>query len=107
MNDNELFDDNFGEWLEAHGVTLHRTPVDSSGFHATIKLNELKVAILDRDAAIRIDTMHTAWARALHGVNSGDDLTLIREYIKSEFDAAQKELVERRKSDLVRSKEDK
>lgn len=52
-SDEELFDDNFGEWLEAHGVTLHRTPVESNGFHATIDLNTLKAAILARDAAIR------------------------------------------------------
>jgi hypothetical protein len=42
----------------------------------------------------RIEAMHTAWARALHGVNSGDDLKLIREYVKNEFDVAQKEYVE-------------
>lgn len=57
QTDAELFDDNFGKWLEAHGVTLHRTPVESNGFHATIDLNTLKAAILARDAAIRIDEL--------------------------------------------------
>lgn len=70
------------------------------------KLEALKARDAAKEREVRIDTMHTAWARALHGVNSGDDLTLIREYIKSEFDAAQKELVELRTSDHLRHKDE-
>lgn len=45
MTDRELFNSNFGKWLEAHGVVLNEWK-ESKGFTATIDLNKLKPSIM-------------------------------------------------------------
>lgn len=59
--DEDLFQDAFHEWLEAHGVSIGEY-IHGEGFSATIDLNTLKAAMMERDervaAAARVDERH-------------------------------------------------
>ena len=71
--DDELFNDNFGAWLEYHGTDLEAQHT-SGRWRAMIDLNKLKSAILQREyigckkhellGAIKESERHTdAWGR--------------------------------------------
>jgi len=59
-NEEELFQDYFGKWLEAHGVRLFAYLPSDKSFDATINLNTLKTAILELNAT----ALHEAEVRA-------------------------------------------